>query len=153
MAKGGKYRDGRRNNKPPLEFQFKKGKSGNKRGRTSKAPPSFNELIAAELNSRHHLDVGGRQVEVPLKIVLIRQVLRLACKGHPKALGWTLEMMALAQQFEVKRHTTEQPPINRKELAKMTLSELKALYDQSFAEDGQELMLDGSTGFPGKLKS
>jgi hypothetical protein len=151
MARGGKYRDGRRNNRPPADSQFKKGESGNQKGRPSKPPPSLVELIAAELNSKHLLDVGGRQVEVPLKIVLIRQVLRLACKGHPKALDWALESMALVQQSEVKRHASERPHfrISSEEISKMTEEELRKLYDQLTSE----AFPDGVYNAPGKERS
>jgi len=93
--------------------------------------------MTAELNSKHFIDVGGRQVEVPLKIVLIRQVIKLASKGHQKALDWTLEMMALVQQSEAKRHASEKtyPTISRDELNKLSLEELHSLYDQAVKRD------------------
>jgi hypothetical protein len=154
MARGGKYRDGRRNNRPPGEFQFKAGQSGNNKGRPKKPPPSLVELIAAELNTKHLLEVGGNQVEVPLKVVLIRQVIRLACKGHPKALIWALEMVELVQQTEVKRHASEDAytQIRPEDLRKMSETELRDLYMQSLNEAGREPLLDYSEGFPGKLK-
>jgi hypothetical protein len=143
MARG-KYRDGRRNNRPPAEFQFQKGKSGNQKGRPGRPPPTLIDLIAAELNSKHVLDAGGRQVEVPLKIVLIRQVIRLACKGHPKALLWALEMIELVQRNETNRHASESmpPSITREQLSRMTKQERVDLYMKSLREAGREPLLD-----------
>lgn len=144
MATGGEYRDGRRNNRPPREFQFKAGQSGNKKGRPKKPPPSLLELISAELNAKHLLEVGGKQVEVPLKVVLIRQVIRLACKGHPKALIWALHMVELVQRSEVKRHVSDDSydRVSRVDLSKLSVAELQDLYVKSFNELEREPLLD-----------
>jgi hypothetical protein len=138
MARG-KCRDGRRNNRPPAEFRFQKGKSGNQKGRPGRPPPTLVDLVAAELNSKHFLDAGDGQVEVPFKVVMIRQVMRLACKGNPKALLWVLEMIELVQRNETNQHASESmtSSITREQVSKMTEQERVDLYMKSLREMGR----------------
>jgi hypothetical protein len=123
-----KSKDGRRNNKPPKKYQFKQGQSGNKKGRPKKAP-SFLDLMEKELNSKHSINVGTRQLQVPLKHLLVKQLLRVAMKGNTKALFFTLEMLDTIQKTNAKRYAEAlQPRINAEDLKSMTEDQLAELY-------------------------
>lgn len=124
----GKGKDGRKDNKPPKQYQFKKGESGNKKGRPQKAPTVL-DLVEDELNSKHSINVGTGQIQVPLKHLLIKQLLRVAMKGNTKALFLSLEMLDTIQKANAKRYQQSlRPRIDREDFKNMTEQQLTELY-------------------------
>jgi hypothetical protein len=125
--------DGRRNNKPPREFQFRPRESGNKKGRP-KGIPSVLALVAAELESKHSIAVGTKQIQLPLKQLLIKQFFRVAMKGNIKALFRALEMLDSIQRAAAKK-TAENlvPRLTTEELKGMTAIQLSELYRSTLA--------------------
>ena len=124
-----KTKDGRRNNKPPKEYQFKKLESGNKKGRPPKSPPTFLDLVEEELNSKHSVKVGTRQIQVPLKVLLIKRLLHIAMKGNTKAMFLALEMLDIIQKANAKRHEySRRPQITRDDINNMTEQQRTELY-------------------------
>ena len=123
-----KGKDGRKDNKPPKQYQFKKGESGNKKGRPKKAPTVL-DLMEQELNSKHSINVGTGQIRVPLKFLLVKQLLRVAMKGNTKALFLSLEMLDTIQKANAKRYEQSlRPRINRDDFKNMTEDQLTELY-------------------------
>jgi hypothetical protein len=124
-----KGKDGRKNNKPPKHYQFNKGQSGNKEGRRPKVTPTVLDIVEAELDSKHSVSVGTRQIQVPLKVLLVKQLFRVAMKGNIKALLLVLQMLDTIQKAHAKKYAeTLKPRINREDLKNMTESQLTELY-------------------------
>jgi hypothetical protein len=143
VSKGGrpkrKGRDGRKNNKPPKDHQFKKGHSGNKKGRPKKTPTVL-DLVEEELESKHSINVGTRQIQVPLKLLLVKQLLRVAMKGNIKALLLSLEMLDTIQKANAKKNAQQlEPRIKTEDLKNMTEEQLTELYFRTLKKaDGEE---------------
>jgi hypothetical protein len=135
----GKGSDGRRNNRPPRAFQFRPGESGNKKGRPKKIIPSVLALVAAELESKHSIGVGTKQVQLPLRQLLIKQFIRVAMKGNIKALFHALEMLDTIQQSAAKQEAQKRVPhYTMEDLKKMTSQQLSDLYRSTLAEGNRE---------------
>jgi Family of unknown function (DUF5681) len=134
-----KASDGRKNNKPPEQHQFKKGQSGNKKGRPKK-DPTFLHLVEKELNSKHSISVGTRQIELPLKLLLVKQLLRIAMKGNTKALFFVLEMLDTIQKANAKKQTQSLRSRYRTEdIQNMTDDERTELYFKTLRQvNGEE---------------
>lgn len=129
MPRKSKSGDGRRNNRPPTQYQFKRGQSGNKKGRPKSPPPSFMMLVEEELDGKHSINVGTRQIQVPLKRLLVKQLFRLALKGNTKALLLSLDMVEALQKTNAKKHAqTLRPKLNPDDFKDMSEAELTALY-------------------------
>jgi hypothetical protein len=134
-----KGKDGRRNNKPPKEYQFKQGQSGNNKGRPKKDPTVL-DLVEEELDSKHSVSVGTRQIQVPLKRLLVKQLLRVAMKGNIKALLLSLEMLDTIQKANAKKNAQKlEPRIKAEDLRNMTEEQLTELYFRTLKKaDGDE---------------
>jgi hypothetical protein len=134
-----KGKDGRKDNKPPRQYQFKKGESGNKKGRPKKAPTVL-DLMEQELNSMHSITVGTRQIRVPLRFLLVKQLVRVAMKGNTKALFLSLEMLDTIQKANAKRYQQSlRPRINREDFKNMTEDQLTELYFKTLRQvNGEE---------------
>jgi hypothetical protein len=129
MPRKSKPGDGRRNNKPPTQHQFKPGQCGNKKGRPKKRPSTVLDYAEEELDGKHSINVGTRQIQVPLKRLLVKQLFRLALKGNIKALLMSLEMLDTIQKANAKRHAQMlKPRMNAEDFKNMTEEELTALY-------------------------
>jgi Family of unknown function (DUF5681) len=95
--------------KPPVEHQFKKGTSGNPKGRPPKkkaVQPGFGALGTADRLSAMALDEAGRPVtvregdqvsEIPAMQALLRTMFRAAAQGDTKAGRQLLEVIARAE--------------------------------------------------------
>jgi hypothetical protein len=132
-------KDGRKDNKPPKQYQFKKGESGNKKGRPKKTPTVL-DLVEDELNSKHSVNVGTEQIQVPLKHLLIKQLLRVAMKGNTKALFLSLEMLDTIQKTNAKRYEqSRRPRITSEDIKNMTEQQMTDLYFKTIRQvDGED---------------
>src|SRR6516164_621106 len=95
--------------KPPVEHQFKKGTSGNPKGRPPKRKamqPGFGALGTADRLAAMALDEAGRPVtvregdkvsEIPAMQALLRTMFRAAAQGDTKAGRQLLEVIARAE--------------------------------------------------------
>lgn len=85
----------RRHGKPPPEYRFKTGQSGNPKGRPRKKPPTLPEEIAAKLNETLSLSRDGKRIRLKAKQVAIRNLVEKAAGGDRRALT---ELIQLAEE-------------------------------------------------------
>lgn len=79
--------------KPPREYQFKKGQSGNPRGRP-KGSKNINTLVEEELDRKVELTLHGRRVKLSKRQIMVRQLVDRALKGDHKAIATCLAIQA-----------------------------------------------------------
>src|SRR6516164_2466374 len=101
--------------KPPVEHQFKKGRSGNPKGRPPKkkaAQPGFGALGTADRLGAMAFDEAGRPVtvregdqvsEIPAMQALLRTMFRAAAQGDTKAGRQLLEVIARAESARTEK--------------------------------------------------
>jgi Family of unknown function (DUF5681) len=95
--------------KPPVEYQFKKGQSGNPKGRPKKkefdpAPSSIggiqdrlNAIALSEATRMIAVREGDKVTEMPAMQALIRSMFRTAAQGDSKTGRQLLEIIARAE--------------------------------------------------------
>ncbi len=71
--------------RPPKNTQFKKGRSGNPKGRPGRGK-SMNDLIEAALNEKLAVTVNGKVVEMTYKEAGAKSIARNIAKGDIRAL-------------------------------------------------------------------
>lgn len=142
----GSYEVGYR--RPPKASQFRPGSSGNPKGRPKRFP-SVEEMFAAELNRSLTIQSAEGATRIPMKVALIRQFLKLAAKGHSKALFSSLEMLENVQRKKAKIDAQRAAPKYTKEMIEgMTEQERTDLYmetlkqahgsDREHSSDGED---------------
>jgi len=77
---------------PPKHAQFKKGRSGNPRGRP-KGSKNFKTLVADLLAQKIPVTERGRRRSLPAVEVLLKQTLASALKGDAKSTQLILQLM------------------------------------------------------------
>lgn len=85
--------------KPPRKNQFKKGQSGNPKGR-SKGARNFSTELAAELNTRIPVTENGKRKKLTKRKVITKQVVGAAMAGDAKALA---VIVATERAMEAKK--------------------------------------------------
>jgi Family of unknown function (DUF5681) len=125
--------------KPPLRRRFKKGQSGNPKGRPKKIP-DLSELIGEELESTRYVEIDNKRVKLTVAKLLVKQFIRLAMKGDPKALFPALEAADKHQKAAAKRESQKKHRFpTREEISKMTDQERTDLYMQTLKKaNGEE---------------
>jgi hypothetical protein len=126
---GGDYKVGY--GKPPLRTRFKKGKSGNHKGRPKKIP-DLSELIGEELESTRFIEIDNKRVKLSTTRILVKRFMQLALKGDRKALFPALEYADKHQKAAAKRVAQSKSKYpTKEERSKMTDQELTDLYMQA----------------------
>jgi hypothetical protein len=126
-----KLRDGRRNNRPPVNNQFKPGQSGNKKGRPSnKTRRSVNEIVGRLLREKHSIVLRGRQRIISFQEMMITKIFEQAYKGNSKSLMWVMELIERVEFAESERtkHAARISPHRMEELKNMSVEQLEAEY-------------------------
>jgi hypothetical protein len=122
----GNYEVGYR--RPPKASQFSPGKSGNPKGRP-KHTKTVDEMFADELNRTLVLRSNDGSTRISVRLALIRQFLKLAANGHPKALFASLDKFEVVQRKQAKEDATRAAPkYTREMIAAMSEGEKTALY-------------------------
>ena len=88
--KGDDYEIGYR--RPPRETRFKKGQSGNPKGRRKKKPASFEEVLGEALNERITVVIKGQARSLTMKELIVEQLGERAAKGDRLALATLLKL-------------------------------------------------------------
>lgn len=99
--------------RPPLASRFKKGKSGNPKGRP-KASKNTRTLFGEEFDRVVTVREGGVERRITMRQAVIRQQMNKGAQGDPRAARLLLEMDA---QFEVKEETAATDVIDSKDKA------------------------------------
>jgi hypothetical protein len=88
-----KVKDGRAYNKPPKEHQFRKGVSGNPRGRP-RGLISTAVLFAKVMREHHTIpDNTGRERRVPAEELVYRRLFRAAVSGDVQAAKVLIDLL------------------------------------------------------------
>ena len=75
--------------KPPRETQFKKGESGNLKGRP-KGTKEIGTLLEQELDRMIEVSQHGRTIKLTRRQVIVRRIIEKAMQGDPKAIATCL---------------------------------------------------------------
>ncbi len=92
--------------KPPKAGQFKKGRSGNPRGRP-KGAKGVQASIKRELESKITVHEGNQQVRITKAEAMAKQLMNKALKGDDKAMMALLKLDAELYGSAVVQHETE----------------------------------------------
>lgn len=71
--------------RPPVQYQFKKGQSGNSKGRP-KGAKNFATALSAELNGQMVVSENGKRRKISRRQVIAKQLVNRAVTGDHKAL-------------------------------------------------------------------
>lgn len=79
--------------KPPKGSQFKKGQSGNPKGRVPGAR-SFRADLDAELRAEVQVTENGKAVLLTKQRLMVKALMAKAIKGEPRAISLTVELLS-----------------------------------------------------------
>lgn len=123
----GNYRVGYR--KPPLHSQFKKGESGNKRGRR-KGTKNITTVIRDELNQRLFITENGKRRSITKLQAVVKQLFNKAATGDMKA------TRILFHTFE-EQGDFDRPVSQERQIIMMELPEIRPGEDRSYRNVGE----------------
>jgi len=90
--------------KPPLHTRFKKGQSGNPRGRSPKNLPA---LLADALNERVWVTIDGKRRKITKREAIVTQMVNKSASADLRATKMLIDMM---KDVEQKANSAPQPP-------------------------------------------
>lgn len=101
--------------KPPVESQFRKGTSGNPKGRPkgakNKAPRDIEARLLALIEEEAYRDItfreGGRLVEVPLVQAVMRATGMKALTGHAPSAKHFMDLVKLVEEKQAEQRKIE----------------------------------------------
>jgi hypothetical protein len=119
--------------RPPKEYQFKKGQSGNPKGRKRKSPslaPDLKAALEQALNKKIKLKQGDRERTVTMAVAAIEQLVAQAAKGDRHA---RRDLFAYAEKLGVDLIAGHQQAIQQAlapNLEAIVLNNARRLYDK-----------------------
>ena len=96
---------------PPKQHQFKKGLSGNPKGRPKKLPKSH-DLLWEELRRPIKLKIRGKETRITRLEAMLRQLKSLAVNGDRRAIKIYLERVAKARWRKNGYKVEEEEPVD-----------------------------------------
>ena len=92
---------------PPVEYRFKKGQSGNPKGRPKGARSTY-KILDDILNKRVQLIQDGKRVNLDRRTIILLQTVQSAMKGNAKAVQTLLpHMLEVDERKEAIKNTHE----------------------------------------------
>ena len=88
--------------KPPLHTGFKKGQSGNPRGRPKKTLPA---LLLAALNEPVYVTTNGKRRKITKREVIVTQMVNESAGANLRATKMLIDMMK-----DIEKKTSAEPP-------------------------------------------
>lgn len=117
--------------KPPKHSQFKKGRSGNPKGR-AKGSKNLNTLVRELLDERIPINTPTGRRHMARVEVLLRKLIEVAAKGNTKAMEQVLRQYALAQTAVAAETAAESAP--RQDVSEADAASLALLRELMMAE-------------------
>ncbi len=102
--------------KPPARHQFKKGHSGNTRGRP-KGRKNFAKVLQDVLDAPVNVRQGTRDIKMPAREALFRRLWNAAVRGEPKAMQNLIAVVGKESIFALESPETESQPVVEDDLA------------------------------------
>jgi len=126
--------------KPPKVSQFKKGQSGNPKGRKRKATivdMSARELVAEAVNEMIPVTIRNRAVFLPKKYAIIIGIVNDGLTGTPSQRLKAFEALNRFDAFDLQSNDRAQTPEEREAVAKDLVSQLALEAERHFAQNGE----------------
>jgi len=122
--------------KPPKNTQFKKGESGNSKGRPSKTKNTLT-ILTAELDKTVVLKENGKEVKLTKRQAMLRHMVNKAVQGDSKAMFFVFnQLLQLDQKEELKA-----------QVSKMFLDEDQAILKRFLQENSSSQNSDNNNNF------
>jgi hypothetical protein len=121
--------------KTPKHSRYKKGQSGNPSGRPRKKHSTFEQKLAAELESTVTVTERGRQKQVSKGDLILKQAINQAVGGNFKSLGFVMKILpGLERLNNIIMESKQEDRFDEEYLKTLSLQELSNLYRKAVAE-------------------
>jgi len=118
--------------RPPIQGRFKKGLSGNPRGRPRREAVTAATIVAEELQSIVSVTENGLPLKADKLTLLVKQTVNQAIKGNVRALKLLLDILDSLERLN-KTPTKKHPRI-RVDLSKLSLEEKQKMLKEMIAD-------------------
>ncbi len=84
--------------KPPAHTQFKKGQSGNPKGRPKRDDPSWTQALPNTLEDKILVTIDGKQRELTMQEIFVERVIEQCLKGNKTAIRKLLALRSFVHK-------------------------------------------------------